>query len=127
MKIRIDANNTDKLNDAIKEAEGKATARRLIVPEILRRVEDLQAKLDTLMKKKDQIGISASIDVNAQTFPSAYKYTPESTCFSVEKTSSGWFMNGIRRATCTNREVSLGLTDEQKSAIADYVTDCKNW
>ena len=127
MKTRINKDNGEKLKEAIKEAEGKATARVITVPEILRSIDDLQIKLDTLMKRKDQVGTTAWIDINAQSFPSAYKYTPESTCFSAKKTSSGWFMIGIKRATCTNKEIILGLSDEQKSAIADYVADSKNW
>ena len=79
-----------KVNDVIKNVEGRASARTITADDVFTAINYLEEKLN--IPKKYMIGIKAAIDVNAQHFPSAYKYDPMSTIFEVERKSSGWVL-----------------------------------
>lgn len=95
--MKINVNHTDKLDTAIEAVEGKATARTITAEELQDSAEKLQGKLDAIMLKKDQVGVSFWVDYNAQHFPNAYQYTPQSTQAKLTRTVSGWFVTDIRR------------------------------
>ena len=101
----------------IRAAEGRASERTLTVREIIDAVERIETKLS--IPKKHLVGVKASVDVNAQTFPKAYKYTPMSTIFEVEYRSSGWFLTNIRRGECRKQRFCLTLTPESEKAIVE--------
>jgi hypothetical protein len=52
-------------------------------------------------------------------FPNAYKWSPDSTQFRIERFASGWFVTDIQRMYCSEKMVTFAgiLTDEQKKAI----------
>ena len=72
--------------------------------------------------KKYYEGIEVEIDVNAQDFPNAYKYTPESTIFCAVYKNRNWHITNIRRDTCKRpkEKITLVLPSETKQAIIRF-------
>lgn len=105
------------IDEIIQSVEGRSSARTLKAWEIIEAIKRLEHELG--IAKKDMIGIKASVDINAQTFPNAYKYTPMSTVFCIERRKSGWFVTNILRAECRKHRYNVTLTDEAKKAIVD--------
>lgn len=117
MKIVVKESNREKIEQAIKEAEGKATARTIDYTHIEHFIKRIEKRLN--IPKKSMRGIVATVDYWADNFPSAYSYTPYSTHFTIEKVSTGWALVDVsrkatRRAT---QECILSLTEEAKEAI----------
>ena len=108
------------LTDAIAEAEGnRVSARKIDARDI---VDDLKTVNSYLgLTKKNLKGTIVYIDHHAQKFPSAYKYTPESTHFKAEFTSN-WFITAIWRDTCKTKKYDLYLSD---TAQAEYLENVK--
>lgn len=92
--------NRAALELAIKEAEGRATVRTLSVNKLFRTLKSVDEYLKGFSSMKDAIGTEIEVDVNAQSFPSAYKYIPESTVFNAIRTASGWKVVNIYRDNC---------------------------
>ena len=117
LKIKINKGNTGKIEDAIKAAEGRATARTINAGWIMNSVERVEDALN--IPKTHMKGIRVDVDPHAQSFPRAYKYTPESTQFSAEYNGKEWVLTGIWRGAChgCTQEFSITLTDEAKAAI----------
>lgn len=99
--------------------EGRATARTVAAKDILKAIEDLEHKLGIL--KKDMEGITAVIDVNAQDFPRAYKYTPDSTIVEIVCKKSSWSLVSVERGwtRSTKHKYAVKLTPEAEQAIID--------
>lgn len=93
MKINIE--NTAKLEAAIRAAEGKAYARTITA-------QDVQAACRTAfahfgITKKALNHCKISVDLNAQSFPNAYRGIPESTIFDAIFSNGKWYITDIRR------------------------------
>ena len=115
--IIIKPENREAIQAAIKAAEGRATVRTITYEGIVNDITRIERHL--CVPKKAMIGIRASIDHNAQQFPNAYRYTPESTHYRIERKASGWVLYDVERNTCRtpSRAVSLTLTEEARAAI----------
>lgn len=101
------------LREIIARAEGRATVRRLDV-------DDIMAALDSVplcVRKKHLPGCEVHCDPHAQTFPRAYKHTPDSTHFSAICRPSGWYLTRVCRDTCGTSRGRLVLTDGAKADI----------
>lgn len=100
------------LTQAIADAEGNRTSARKIDAQDI--IDDLIEINDYLgITKKSMKGTTARVDHNAQSFPGAYKGTPESTHFSAEFTTN-WFVTSIGRDTCTSRKYNIKLSEAAK-------------
>ena len=114
----ISETNRAKIEAAIAEAEGKATVRCVgfdTVGEVCKHIEKVLA-----VPKKYLEGVKFNVDPHAQNFPKAYKYTPESTQFTVEYSKGKWRVSDFRRAethTPNNRYVCVEMSEETKQAI----------
>ena len=117
LKIKINKGNTGKIEDAIKAAEGRATARTINAGWIMNSVERVEDALN--IPKTHMKGIRVDVDPHAQSFPRAYKYTPESTQFTAIHNGKEWELTDISRRPCRGctQEFSITLTDEAKEAI----------
>lgn len=113
----VKESNMKKINEMIKKAEGRATARTIGYKDIAYNIEDIEKTLG--IPKKDMIGIVAYVDSNAQDFPNAYKYTPYSTQYVIERKASGWDLVEVERGRTERRKrkFRLKLTDIAKEAI----------
>lgn len=118
MKISINEKSIEKLDNAIREAEGRATARCISAKEMIEYAGDFTGAYN--IAKKAMVGLVVDVDINAQDFPSAYKYTPESTHFTMEYTTSGWKAIYIGREKCrphTQTFIVLNMPEETKTAL----------
>lgn len=119
MNIVINVENTKRIEDAIKEAEGRATERTIDYLDLTYAIKEIEKKLD--IPKVSMTGIIAHIDYHAQTFAKAYKYTPSSTHAVVKKTASGWNLIGVHRNVCHTKRYMLNLTETAIQALIERV------
>lgn len=107
------------LAKAINEAQKRCTSRKLDTEQLCRALREVERKLD--LPKRLLEGVSVEIDVNAQDFPKAYKYTPESTIFQATFKSGSWKVTDIFRGKTKElyKGTQVELTDDAKAAIID--------
>lgn len=124
MKIIVNEKNREKIAEAIKKAEGRATARCISYDHIVKTIARIERHLS--IPKKHMTGITVSVDYWAQTFPTAYKsachfHAPESTHFCMTRTASGWAVTDIYRyfTQSPSKAVSLTLTDAARQALIE--------
>lgn len=127
--MRMNIKNTEKISSAIIEVERRATIRRITISDIEDALKEIEKRLSCLLRKKDWVGLAFHCDINAQSFPAAYKYIPDSTQFKIERGATGWFITGLYRASCggpSQRITPLNIS-EKSEQIANFVSKSKNW
>lgn len=112
-------NYREKLAAAIKEAEGRATARTITADNITEALQHVGTRLG--ISKAAMDGITVTIDCNANDFPSSYKYTPQSTIFSAAYKRGSWRVTDIYRGKTHrfNNACFVQMTDACRNAILD--------
>lgn len=116
MKIVVRQENAEKINQAIKEVEGKARARCCNYSDLIKAIEEIQSRLR--ISKAAQNGTTATINPHAAIFARAYNGTPKATCFKVIFTGGTWKISAIYRdyANAAYR-YHLNLSETAKQAI----------
>ena len=119
MKIVIKESNRDKLQKELERIQKRTTARNISVDDLFSIIKEIESNLG--IAKNKMVGIVADVDYNAQDFPRAYKYTPESTQITIQKVTSGWALTNIERYRCRTPKSKyiLRLTDDAKKAIIE--------
>lgn len=109
--------NKAKIEEMIKKVEGRSTARTISYNDIVSDIECIEKELG--IPKSHMVGIVANVDTNSQDFPNAYKYTPMSTQYVIERKPSGWDLKDVWRGGTRryNNRYGLTLTDDAKAAI----------
>ena len=121
--IKAISGNYAKINKALVFAEEKCSVRTVLTSEVFSAVDEIEKQLSQVLYKKDWVGLKFQIDPNAQTFPGAYKGTPESTIIAIEYKKTSWFVTDIFRGRCTNRScTTLGLQDKQEQLVSFLTT-----
>ena len=122
MKIRICKENRDKIQKALDAVQGRCKERTITVDDIIYSVKDVEDNLK--IAKKAMIGIKVVSDQCCQNFPNAYKHTPYSTQYGMERTSSGWFLTWVERRPTkrAGNQYNLELTEAAKMALVDRFT-----
>jgi hypothetical protein len=122
MKIRICKENRDKIQKALDAVQQKCKERTITVDDIIYSVKDIQDNLK--IAKKAMIGIKVESDQCCQNFPNAYKYTPYSTQYVMECTSTGWFLTWVDRKPTkrSGNQYNLTLTEDAKKALVERFT-----
>ena len=122
MRIRICKENRDKLQAALNEAQGKSRERTITVNDIICSTRDVEEELK--IPKKYMVGIRVVSDQCCQNFPNAYKHTPYSTQYGMERTASGWFLTWVERRPTkkAGNQYNLELTEAAKMALVDRFT-----
>lgn len=108
---KINIKSIEKLAAAIKEAEGRATARTITAENIvytLDRIRVPKSRLDGTVVRYD----------GGEKFPHAYKWIPESTHWEAENRRGVWYVTNIWRGTCPN---------STKSGYITYGESAKAW
>lgn len=110
--------------DALDAVQKRAKCRTMDAWSIVQAIEEIEDRLDMISAKKDAVGTIAHVDYNAQHFPNAYKYTPESTQITIVLKSSGWTLTHIVRDACKApaNKITLELTDATKAHMAERVS-----
>lgn len=112
---------TAPLTEAIKAAEGRATARTITAGNILDTLDYIERELK--ISKKAMNGIHIRADINAQKFPGAYKYIPESTHFQATYKNGSWRITSITREVCRQgMHIEVTHTEESRKAILDRMS-----
>ena len=112
----------DKLNAIIAGEEGRAKERRIDARMVCEAIEQIEDRLS--LPKKCMEGIIAEVDMNAQDFPSAYKWKAQSTRLRMEYRKGSWRILSIYRADCRREKARymLALTEDARQAILDRHT-----
>lgn len=116
--MKINVKNEKQINEVLNKVNAKVrNANHQSVVAIVWQIEKKLAEKG--LPKKLWEGLSFFGDINAQKFPNAYKWTPESTQFKLQRFASGWFMVDAQRMCCKERMVTMAcaLNDEQKQAV----------
>lgn len=122
--IIVNETNKAKIENAIAEAEGKATCRTISFDTIVCATKVIEKRLG--VPKKYLEGVRYDVDWHAQTFPKAYKYRAESTQFIVEFSKGKWRVCNIERYyTRTNGHdyKCLEMPEETKKAVIENLMD----
>jgi hypothetical protein len=96
--IRVIEGNLDKIQEKIDFMQLKAKVRTIKGIDVINTITEIENRLYSILHKKDWDGLSFTIDENAQSFPAAYKYMPESTIYRLERRKSGWFLVWVMRS-----------------------------
>ena len=118
--MKINITNEAKLTEAIKAAEGRATARTVTAKDIVYTL----GKIGNGIAKVKLNGTKVHY-TGAEHFPSAYKYRPESTHWIAENVKGKWYVTDIFRADCPNRatwNTSVEYSEEAKEALIDKMS-----
>lgn len=110
-------NNKERIKIEIDEAQKRARVRTIDIKTIQYIIDGIEKHLG--VKKKALEGVRFSVDWHAQNFPSAYRYTPESTIVSGIYKKGKWRITDISRGTThgENERYRLYLPDATKDAI----------
>ena len=119
----INDKNKEKTNEYLSKIQGRATARIIDYDILVQATKEIEKHLG--IPKKAMLGIEIDVDWYAQTFPRAYKYTPESTHAVIRRTPTGWkLLYAYRGETRTSGHTYiLTLTDTAKKAIIESMED----
>lgn len=110
--------STAALTAAIKEAEGRSTARTVTAKEILSTLEEVEDKIGV---KRAMNGTTVNWD-GGQKFPSAYRAIPYSTHWTAEYRNGHWNILTIARGICPNVSTGSGrvcYSDAAKQVIIE--------
>lgn len=122
-EIIVNEANLPKLEQAIAQEQGKARERLLTAQDVVKALQQFEREL--AIPKKCLEGVKVSVDVNAQDFPRAYKWTPESTQFTAIRRGGKWRVTSICRYKCCASGHKFGVwhTGESRQAIIDRFTE----
>lgn len=104
----------------LEEVQKRCSCRTITVEEVQNKLNEYFNELG--ISKKNMIGtIIKDCDLNAQSFPSAYKYTPESTHISAEYKSKGWVITDIWRGktNAPSKVIISELSTTAKEALIE--------
>lgn len=114
----IKEQNKARITAFIDEAEGRSSMRCLTYVDIENAIARIENRLN--IPRKAMEGLRYSVDVNAQTFPSAYKYRAESTHMVIEYSKGQWRLMSVSRDT-TRRQghefACINMPEETRNAI----------
>lgn len=110
-------NAMQKINEELDIIQAKSRVRTITAKDVKEWLEHVERTLSITKKALD--GVKVIIDPNAQEFPSAYKYTPESTQFTATFKNGSWRIENIERARCGKIHCRIIHTEESRAAIIE--------
>lgn len=85
------------LDAELEAVQKRCTARTIGLSDICHQLRRVNVTFG--ISKKAMDGLKVVVDCNAQDFPSAYKYNPESTLFTAHYKNGSWRIASIKRGT----------------------------
>lgn len=116
--IKICVENMNALNTELSEVQKNARVRLVTAEDLMDSVETVRKHLD--IPHKYLADVRFSVDIHAQSFPSAYSGTPESTVLYVRFASGGAaYLTGAARERCRapSRKYQVELTPDAEKAL----------
>lgn len=121
-EIIVKEENREKIEAAVRDAEGKSRVRTVAYRDILQDIETID-KMFVGLSKKDKTGLTVSCDPNAQSFPNAYKGIPMSTTYVLTYRNGSWRISEIGRSqTHACRHVVREMPETVKQYLIDRYT-----
>lgn len=120
MNININNKTAEsRISAVLNEVQGKCKARTIDFYDIIHAIESVEKKVSIPKCRLD--GTTITIDIHGDDFPSAYKYTPESTIFSATNVKGKWHITEIKRTACHryNQRVICNLSSMAKDALLE--------
>lgn len=123
MKIKVCAQNRDKISGAISEVQSKARTRTISADTITDYCESL-ADSYRMIPKKALHGSTFSVDPFAQHFPNAYKGIPESTQFSLLYSHGQFYLTRLVRDRTKSESLTVvaNLSEDAQVALLTAFT-----
>jgi hypothetical protein len=121
---KIYSTDTEKLNAAIIEAEGRATARTMNAEYVDSKLFYVVNRYLNGLPKKALTGTRATVHASTEKLPSSYKYRAESTQAEFLHDGKGWVLVSVwrgtlRQSSAAKEGVELELTDTAKEWLLD--------
>lgn len=115
----------EKLMELIHEAEGRSYERTITAPDIIKMLNRIESHILEFSTKKDAYGTTVSVDIHAQNFARAYRFTPMSTHFDAVWESNGWKITNIYRSQTrrAGHAVHICFTEETKKNMAVHLAE----
>lgn len=114
--INVARKNSRELIDAVlNDIQRRCKVRIITSDDIINQLIKYETSIN--ISKKALNGTKVTMDINAQSFPNAYKFIPESTKFSVEYINGSWRITDIYRGICTKTKILATLSDSAKIAV----------
>jgi hypothetical protein len=115
----INTTNETRITAELEEVQNRAKERTIDLYDIKKAVESIQKTMG--IPKKALEGCEFDVNIHAQKFPSAYKWAPSYTTFSVTMKGGKWRLTDIRRTDywTGTAKVHSHLTDEAKQALIE--------
>ena len=113
--MKINIKNEKAVSEAIKAAEGKATARRTTALDIMKTLNMVGRGIPKKKLSGTRVHYSG-----AEHFPLAYKHRPMSTHWVAENINGKWYVIDIYRDVCPNRygwNTDIAYSETAKQAI----------
>ena len=117
--------NLDKVKEALTKANGRAKERLAYPSDVVVAVLMVERHLEKIgIPKNLWKGLMVEVDLRAQKFPRAYKWSADSTQFAIERRASGWFLVWTYRGACGEQKYKFSkpFTAEQEKAILKHAT-----
>lgn len=118
--ILINTDNRDRIQEALDGIQSRARVRTIDASDVVAAADRASYQLFTRLgiTRKSAAGLIMDVDLNARTFPHAYKGIPESTQYRMKWTGSAWKITHIARAEVSRHNfVVIRWPDEALQAM----------
>jgi hypothetical protein len=120
--IRVIEGNLHKIQEKIDFMQSKVKVRTINGVAVIDTIDEIEKRLSSILHKKDWDGLSFTVDENAQSFPAAYKYMPESTIYKIERRKSGWFLVWVMRSRSRPKKFVVSGMETKAEHLAAFIT-----
>ncbi|KHT51225.1 hypothetical protein RJ46_04865 [Vibrio sinaloensis] len=110
------------LEKALEQAQSKASVRTLTANKVYDNLNDVQARLDEILYKKDQLGIKVCITVETKV-PASYQGIPQSTLVELERGKTVWKLLSVSRDKGIPADARIHNIKAFKDQIAEKLHD----
>lgn len=122
MKLKITTDNAAKIEAALAEVNGKATAFTVATYHAVAvYAEAIEKRLDaSRLPKAERNGVTATIRPAGPT-ANAYKYAAKSTTVTLQRGAKDWYLTAVTDASVYPRErerVTIKISEAQRDAIS---------
>lgn len=127
-ELIIKEENRETINNAIREVEGRAKARTITYDDCVRAVNSIDKRLN--LPKAVKSGITANVDIYAQTFANSYKGEPYSTKMTLIYRNGSWRITDIYRSVtrAQTQQYLIDLTEKAKEElIKRRISECSRY
>ena len=122
--MKINIKNEDKINSAIKAAEGPLVlVCQADCASVYKSVKQIETRLSGLLPKKDWPGLVFWCDPNARTFPKAYNGAPLSTQYKIERGSNSWFLTSVYRRECDTKAIRARNIESKSKEMSEHIAE----